>query len=188
VQRIYVQEAVAAEFTKRFLSATEALQIGHPMEDSTDISSLISESEAQRVESWIEESIHQGAKLLVGGRRSGATITPAVLQDVPATARMSCEEVFGPVVVLHSFSELNSAVDAVNQTPYGLQAGIFTKDLTRGFEAARRLKVGGVMINDIPGFRADHMPYGGVKNSGLGREGPRYAIEEMTEMKLICWR
>ena len=188
VQRIYVHEAVLSAFTKQFLSATEALHIGHPMDDNTDISSLISETEAMRVESWIEDAIKRGAKLLTGGKRTGATITPAVLQDVPSEARMSCEEVFGPVVALNSFSDIGRAVEAVNQTPYGLQAGIFTKDLTRAFDAARRLKVGGVMINDIPGFRADQMPYGGVKNSGLGREGPRYAIEEMTEMKLICWR
>jgi acyl-CoA reductase-like NAD-dependent aldehyde dehydrogenase len=188
VQRIFVHESVADTFTRQFLSATEALQVGHPMNDTTDISSLISETEARRVESWIEDAVARGAKLLTGGSRTGATITPAVLQGVPAEARIACEEVFGPVVALNTFSELNDAVDATNQTPYGLQAGIFTRDLTRGFEAARRLKVGGVMINDIPGFRADHMPYGGMKSSGLGREGPKYAIEEMTEMKLICWR
>jgi len=188
VQRIYAHESVLSAFTTRFLTAMEALQIGHPMEESTDISSLISEAEAKRVESWIEDAIKLGAKLIKGGKRTGATITPAVLQHVPAEAKMSCDEIFGPVVALNSFSDLNDAIHAVNETPYGLQAGIFTRDLTRAFDAARRLKVGGVIINDIPGFRADQMPYGGVKNSGLGREGPRYAIEEMTEMKLICWR
>lgn len=188
VQRIFVRQEIAGEFTLRFLEETKKLRIGHPMEDTSDISSLISEKEAVRVEEWIQDAIGKGAKLLIGGRRTGATMTPAVLQNISSETRMACDEIFGPVVAINTFSNLNDAIDAVNNTPYGLQAGIFTKDLASAFEAARRIKTGGVMINDIPGFRADNMPYGGAKNSGLGREGPRYAIEEMTEMKLICWR
>ena len=129
---------------------------------------------------WIDDAARHGAKILTGGKRTRATVTPAVLQDVPKSARMSCCEVFGPVVAINSFSNLEDAIHDVNDTPYGLQAGIFTRDLSRAFHAARTLRVGGVMINDIPGFRADNMPYGGVKESGMGREGPSYAIEEMT--------
>jgi acyl-CoA reductase-like NAD-dependent aldehyde dehydrogenase len=188
VQRIYVHQAIAAEFTTKFLAATEKLRIGHPLEESTDIASLISENEAKRVVSWIEDAVQHGAKLLAGGHRARATVSPAVLQDVPKSARMACGEIFGPAVAINTFSSLDEAVDEVNDTPYGLQAGIFTRDLQNAFRAARNLKVGGVIINDIPGFRSDNMPYGGVKESGIGREGPRYAIEEMTETKLICWR
>jgi acyl-CoA reductase-like NAD-dependent aldehyde dehydrogenase len=188
IQRIYAHRDVAAEFTARFIAAAEKLKIGHPMEQNTDIASLISETEAERVVTWIDDAVQHGAKLLTGGKRTQATVTPAVLQDLPKSARMSCCEVFGPVVAINSFSNLDDAIREVNDTPYGLQGGIFTRDLARAFHAARALRVGGVMINDIPGFRADNMPYGGVKESGMGREGPRYAIEEMTETKLICWR
>jgi acyl-CoA reductase-like NAD-dependent aldehyde dehydrogenase len=188
IQRIFVHEAVAEEFTRSFLAATAKLRIGHPLDESTDISSLISEDEAKRVSEWIDDAVACGATLLTGGERSRATITPAVLANVPPKARMSCGEVFGPVVAINTFSDLDAAVDAVNNTPYGLQAGIFTQNIGRAFHAACRLQAGGVIINDIPGYRADNMPYGGVKESGMGREGPRYAIEEMTELKLICWR
>jgi acyl-CoA reductase-like NAD-dependent aldehyde dehydrogenase len=188
VQRIYAHESIAAEFTRRFVQAAQTLRIGHPMEDTTDIASLISETEAERVASWIGEAVRKGAALLTGGERRGATITPAVLQDLPKSAKMACSEVFGPVVSINAFDDIDAAIDEVNDTPYGLQAGIFTRDLSRAFHAARRLQAGGVIINDIPGFRADNMPYGGMKASGIGREGPRYAIEEMTEPKLICWR
>jgi acyl-CoA reductase-like NAD-dependent aldehyde dehydrogenase len=188
VQRIYAHRDIVSEFTEKFIAAAEKLKIGHPLDESTDIASLISETEAERVVSWIDDAVRVGAKLLTGGKRTRSTITPAVLQDVPKTARMSCGEVFGPVVSINSFSDLDEAVREVNDTPYGLQGGIFTRDLGRAFHAAHELKVGGVIINDIPGFRADNMPYGGVKESGIGREGPRYAIEEMTETKLVCWR
>ena len=188
IQRIYVHQDIASEFTSRFISATEKLHVGHPLEEDTDIASLISETEAERIVTWIDDAVHDGAKLLTGGKRTRATVTPAVLQDLPKSARMACCEAFGPVVAINTFSNLDEAVREVNDTPYGLQAGIFTRDLARAFHAARALRVGGVMINDIPGFRADNMPYGGVKESGMGREGPRYAIDEMTETKLICWR
>jgi acyl-CoA reductase-like NAD-dependent aldehyde dehydrogenase len=187
IQRIFVHESVADEFTRRFVEATQKLRIGHPMEESTDIASLISEEEAKRVVSWIDDAVSRGATLVTGGERSHATVTPAVLANVPPTAKMSCGEVFGPVVAINRFSDLDEAIDAVNDTPYGLQAGIYSSNIQRAFHAARRIKAGGVIINDIPGFRADNMPYGGIKESGVGREGPRYAIEEMTELKLIAW-
>lgn len=187
VQRVYVHEQVADEFIARYVAATEKLRIGHPLEESTDISSLISEQEAIRVDNWIEEAVHLGCTKLTGGPRCRATIPPTILENVPADAKMSCQEVFGPVVGVNRYSDLNTAIEMANESSYGLQAGIFTNDISRAFSAARRLQVGGVIINDVSAFRADHMPYGGVKESGTGREGPRYAIEEMTEMKLICW-
>lgn len=188
IQRIYVQEAVAEEFLEKFVAATRKLRIGHPLEETTDISSLITEKEAVRVEQWIHEAALQGAGVLTGGERRGATITPTILTHVPRTMKVCCQEVFGPVVVVERYGTLAEAIERVNDSMYGLQAGIYTRDLEKAFRAARRFEVGGVMINDIPTFRVDHMPYGGVKQSGAGREGPRYAIEEMTEPKLICWR
>jgi acyl-CoA reductase-like NAD-dependent aldehyde dehydrogenase len=188
VQRVFVQRTIANEFVERMKTATEALKIGHPYEQSTDISSLIDEPEAVRIEEWIQEAVAGGAKVVTGGKRTRATVSPAILVDVPAACQISCQEAFGPVVAVYPYDDLESAIDQANATPYGLQAGIFTPDIQRAFQAARKLEVGGVMINDIPMYRADNMPYGGVKGSGIGREGPRYAIEEMTEMKLICWK
>jgi len=188
VQRAMVHRSIMPEFVERLKTATEALKIGHPYEESTDISSLISETEAIRVEQWIGEAVAGGAQVVTGGKRKYATITPAILVNVPAACHISCQEAFGPVVAVYPYDNLEDAIAQANATPYGLQAGIFTRDLQRAFQAARKLEVGGVMINDIPMYRADHMPYGGVKESGTGREGPRYAIEEMTEMKLICWK
>ena len=188
LQRAFVHASIANEYTDRLVAATKKLRLGHPYDPSTDVSSLIDEPAAIRVESWIQEAVASGARLLCGGKRRFATIEPAVLVNVPASARISCEEVFGPVVAVYSYESLDHAIALANSTPYGLQAGIFTRDLADAFSAARRLQFGGVLINDIPTFRMDHMPYGGAKESGLGREGPRYAIEEMTELKLICWK
>ncbi len=188
VQNIYLQEVIAGEFTRRFVEGVRKLKIGHPLEESTDVASLINVHEAERVESWIEQARISGARVLTGGRRRGATIEPTVLDDVPPHLDVCCKEVFGPVVALHRYRVLDDAIEQVNSTEYGLQVGICTRDLTKAFEAARTLQFGGVMVNDVPTYRADHMPYGGVKHSGIGREGPRYAIEEMTEIKLICWR
>jgi acyl-CoA reductase-like NAD-dependent aldehyde dehydrogenase len=188
VQRVFVHRSISGEFVERLKTSTEALKIGHPYEESTDISSLIDEAEAIRIEQWIAEAVKGGAKLVTGGTRQFATVAPAVLLDVPAACHISCQEAFGPVVAVYAYDNLDEAIKRANDTPYGLQTGIFTNDIQRAFRAALRLEVGGVMINDIPMYRADHMPYGGVKASGTGREGPRYAIEEMTEMKLICWK
>jgi acyl-CoA reductase-like NAD-dependent aldehyde dehydrogenase len=188
VQRIFVHRSIAGEFTDRLKAATEALKIGHPYDQSTDISSLIDEKEAIRIEEWIAEAVKGGAKVVTGGKRTRATVSPAILTNVPAACQISCQEAFGPVVAVYAYDDLESAIEQANNTPYGLQAGIFTPDFQKAFQAARKLEVGGVMINDIPMFRVDHMPYGGVKESGTGREGPKYAIEEMTEMKLICWK
>ena len=189
VQRIYVQDSIAGEFLERFAAATAKLHIGHPFEESTDISSLITVEEAERVVTWVEEAQRKGSRLVCGGnRRNRATVEPTILADVPGTARISCQEVFGPVVLVNTYKSLDEATARVNDSVYGLQAGIFTRDIERAFRAANDFEVGGVIVNDVPTFRADHMPYGGVKESGTGREGPKYAAEEMSELKLICWK
>jgi acyl-CoA reductase-like NAD-dependent aldehyde dehydrogenase len=188
VQNIYVQESIEREFVERFVAATKKLKIGHPLEESTDVSSLITLGEAERVEKWIERAVSNGACLLAGGKRKNSTIEPTILTDVAPDQEICCKEVFGPVVVIHRYKKLEEAVAAVNGGEYGLQAGLCTRDIGKAFEAARQLHVGGVIINDVPAYRADHMPYGGVKKSGIGREGPPFAVEEMTDLKLICWR
>jgi acyl-CoA reductase-like NAD-dependent aldehyde dehydrogenase len=188
IQRILVHNDLRAEFLERFVEGTRKLTIGHPSDGTTDISSLITVKEAERVESWIGEAVQGGAKLLTGGARKRATIEPAVLADVPENVQISCREAFGPVVGINSYEELDDAIERVNRSEYGLQGGIYTRDLQRAFYAARRVHVGGFMINEIPQYRVDQMPYGGVKMSGTGREGPKYAIEEMTEPKLIVWK
>jgi acyl-CoA reductase-like NAD-dependent aldehyde dehydrogenase len=188
LQNIYVHESIEREFTERFATAAQALKIGNPLEESTDISSLINVEEAGRVESWIQRARDRGARVVTGGVRRHATLEPTVLANVPPDLEVCCREVFGPVVVLHRYRELEEAIRAINASEYGLQAGLCTRDIGKAFGAARQLRVGGVILNDVPTYRADHMPYGGVKKSGVGREGPRYVVEEMTGLKLICWR
>ncbi|MDE3180372.1 MAG: aldehyde dehydrogenase family protein [Acidobacteriota bacterium] len=188
VQNIFVHEQIVNEFTDRFVEATRKLKIGHPLEESTEISSLINTDAAERVECWIAEARDAGGRILTGGKRQRATIEPAILTNVPPHVRLSCQEVFGPVASVHSYGAIEDAIARINSGDYGLQAGVCTRDLSLAFRAAQALRFGGVMINDVPAYRVDLMPYGGVKKSGIGREGPRYAIEEMTDMKLICWR
>src|SRR5262245_8590139 len=188
VQRIYVNGRIRDEFVQRFVEGARKLHIGHPHSASTDISSLITEGEAERVESWIQEAVDAGAKLESGGVRKRSTIEPTVLTEVPSGAKVACREAFGPVVGINSYESLDEAIAKVNDSEYGLQAGIYTRDIYKAFNAAKRVHVGGFMINEIPQYRVDQMPYGGVKLSGSGREGPKYAIEEMTEPKLICWK
>jgi acyl-CoA reductase-like NAD-dependent aldehyde dehydrogenase len=188
VQRIYAHKTIHAEFVERMASLTGKLKIGHPHDGATDISSLITEQEAERVASWIDEAVQHGARLVTGGKRSHATLAPAVLADVPDQAQIMCREAFGPVVGINSYGTFDEAIAKVNASDYGLQAGIYTRDIQKAFTAAKRVHVGGFMINEIPQYRVDQMPYGGVKMSGTGREGPKYAIEEMTESKLICWK
>jgi acyl-CoA reductase-like NAD-dependent aldehyde dehydrogenase len=188
VQRVYVHESIASTFLERLTSAVKALKIGPPQAETTDISSLIDEKAAKRVAGVIEEASAGGGRLLMGGGRKRATVAPAVLSDVPESTSFMQDELFGPAVAVNKYTDLDEAVQRVNGTRYGLQAGIYTHHLERAFQTARRLRVGGVLINDIPTFRADHMPYGGVKESGIGREGPLYAIHEMTDTKLIAWK
>lgn len=188
VQRIFVHSSLFGEFVERMAAGAGALRQGPPVEEATQVSSLINEGEAARVASWIDEAVGAGARLVTGGEREGTRMRPAVLTDVPVAAKLLAKEAFGPVAGVNRFGSLEEAIGMVNASDYGLQASIFTRDIGKAFRAAREVEVGGFMINDVPQFRADQMPYGGVKLSGTGREGPHYAIEEMTERKLIIWR
>ncbi|MCX6607743.1 MAG: aldehyde dehydrogenase family protein [Acidobacteria bacterium] len=181
VQRIFVETSVADRFAEALGAAVSRLKMGHPLDEATEVSSLISAGEAERVAAWVGEA---GGSVTKTGL---ATLAPTVLRDVAETARVFADEAFGPVVSVNRYTELDEAIGRVNASVYGLQASLFTRDLAAAFRAARRVHVGGFLINDVPQFRADQMPYGGVKQSGTGREGPRYAMEEMTERKLICW-
>jgi len=186
VQRIFVHEKEYKDFLDALVQETEKLKVGNPMDEKTDIGPLIDEKSAIRVENWIEEAIEMGANLETGGERRGNLMTPTILTDVSRESNLFRKEAFGPVVIVNKFSKFSEAIEMSNDSEYGLQAGVFTEDLRKAFEAFEKLEVGGVVINDVPTFRVDHMPYGGTKGSGIGREGPRYAIEEMTELKLLC--
>ena len=188
VQRIIVHESMFETFKQRFVAATEALVMGDPKNEDTFIGPMISESEAKRLESWINEAAEQGANVLCGGRRDGAMLQATVLDNVPAQCAVNSKEAFGPVAVLSSFSDFDEALERVNNSDFGLQAGIFTRDLYKAQKAWDTLDVGGVVIGDVPSWRVDNMPYGGVKDSGVGREGIRYAIEDMTELRLLVIR
>ena len=186
VQRVFVHDAVFDRFAASLVARLEALKIGDPRDPATDIGPMIEASEAARIDSWVNEAVRQGAAVLTGGRRLGPTLyAPTVLVDVPETAKVCAQEVFAPVVSLFRFTDFDDALARLNRSSYGLQAGVFTRDLLRTLTAMDVLEVGGVMVNDVSAWRIDHMPYGGVKDSGLGREGPRYAIEEMTEQKIV---
>jgi len=167
------------------VAKVQALPSGDPAQEATVIGPLIDEAAAKRVEQWIQEAVAQGARLLTGGRRAGSVVEATVLVDVTPAMKVSCREVFGPVVTVSRYKTFASALASLNDSDYGLQAGVFTHNVDRIFRAYCDLEVGAVLANEIPTFRADHMPYGGVKNSGLGREGVRYAIEEMTELKML---
>jgi glyceraldehyde-3-phosphate dehydrogenase (NADP+) len=186
VQRVYVHDALFEAFAGEVVRRVEALRVGDPLDPETDVGPMIDESEAQRIEQWVAEAVSAGGRVLTGGRRlGGALYAPTVLTDVPSDAKVCAQEVFAPVITLARFKSFEDALRAVNDSTYGLQAGVFTADLERALRAFDTLEVGGVIVNDVPTWRIDHMPYGGVKDSGLGREGPRYTIEEMTELKLL---
>ena len=186
VQRVYVHERVYDVFTARLIQLVSALKVGDPLDPATDVGPMIEEEEAARVDEWVQEAVRAGAKVLTGGRRlGGAFYAPTVLADVPVSSRVCAQEVFAPLVGLFRFSSVDDAIREVNRSAYGLQAGIFTRNLEHSLRAFDELEVGGVIVNDVPTWRIDHMPYGGVKDSGIGREGPRYTIEEMTEPKLL---
>ncbi|MDT8436176.1 MAG: aldehyde dehydrogenase family protein [Gemmatimonadota bacterium] len=186
VQRILVQEDVAARFTDAFVARAEAYVTGDKLDEKTDMGPLITEEQARRVESWVEEARAAGARLLTGGRRDGTFYAPTLLDRVDPAAKVSCREVFGPVSVLAPFRTLDEAIAIANDVDFGLQGAIFTRDLATAFDAARRLRCGGVLVNESTDFRIDAMPFGGMKGSGLGREGVRFALEEMTEIKMVC--
>jgi len=187
VQRVLVHKDKFDEFTNKLIEAVKKIKIGDPMREDTDMGPMINEDSARRVEEWIKEAVDMGAKVVVGGKRERTLFEPTVVINVPQEAKLFQKEVFGPVVLVNSFNSLSEAIEMANNSEYGLQAGIFTNDIEEAFYAIKKLEVGGVIVNDAPSYRADFMPYGGVKGSGLGREGVRYALEEMTEIKTICF-
>ena len=185
VQRMYVHNKIFDKFLEKFLEETGKLKLGDPMLEDTDLGPVIDDHSAERIMSWIEEAIDNGAKLLTGGHREGKLIEPTVLTNVTHESNVCCSEVFGPVVHIEPFSDFDEALKEVNHTRYGLQAGVFTKDMKKAYKAYDVIETGGVIINDCPSFRVENMPYGGIKDSGVGREGIKYAIEDMTELKLM---
>lgn len=187
VQRIYVEDGIYNEFKDKFVAKTKLYKIGDKLSETTDMGPMITEKEAKRVESWVNEAVSKGAKLLCGGKREGAFYEPTVLTDLPENCTLAKEEVFGPVVTIYRVPDLDTAIQESNSVNFGLQAGIFTRDLNKAFAAIKQLDVGGVMVNDSSDYRIDAMPFGGVKGSGLGREGIKFALQEMTEPKVVCF-
>ncbi len=188
VQRIIVHEAIYDDFRARLVAATKTLVVGDPREEETFVGPVISEGDAERLEEWIASAVKAGGRLLCGGGRDGVMVEATLLEDVPRDEPLVCREAFGPVAVLSRFSKFDDALAEVNDSVYGLQAGVFTRDVYKIQKAWDVLEVGGVVAGDVPSWRVDHMPYGGVKNSGLGREGIRWAIEDMTETRLLVIR
>jgi len=188
VQRIIGHERIYDALRDKLVEATRKLVVGDPKDELTFIGPVISEEDARRLEDWVSSAVARGGRLLCGGSRRGALFEATLLEDVPRTESLCADEAFGPVAVLSRFKDFDAALDAVNDSVYGLQAGIFTRDLYKAMRAWDRLEVGGVMIGEVPSWRVDHMPYGGVKESGLGREGIRFAMEEMTEIRLLVVR
>jgi acyl-CoA reductase-like NAD-dependent aldehyde dehydrogenase len=187
VQNVLVHESVYDAFMERLVAEVKSLRVGDPLDPATDVGTLVDEAAAKRVEQWIAEAVSQGARLLTGGGRRGAQVDPAVLVDVKHSMRVVCEEVFGPVVTVQRYRELAPVFERISAEQYGLHCGIFTKSIPVAFDAIRRLRVGGLIVNGTSTWRTDQLAYGGVKSSGIGREGPRYAIRDMTEERLVLF-
>jgi acyl-CoA reductase-like NAD-dependent aldehyde dehydrogenase len=187
VQSVYVHARVYEDFLERIEAQVRKLKLGDPLEPATDVGTLIDEAAARRVESWVEEAAAGGARLITGGRRHRAAFEPTLLTAVQPKMKVVCEEVFGPVANVIAYRGLDQAFAAINAGPYGLQAGVFTRSNEVSFRAIRALRVGGVIINGTSTWRTDQLAYGGVKANGMGREGPRYAIEDMTEQRLVVF-
>jgi len=187
VQRIYVHQSRYAEFMEKFVAGTQRLKIGNPLDQDTDIGPMIAESEADRVQDWVKEAVAQGAEAVCGGRREGNIYHPTILINTKPEMKVVRDEIFGPVVVVEKVSSFEEGIIKCDQSQYGLQAGIFTTNINRALTAIKRINVGGILINDFPSYRIDHMPYGGNKNSGLGREGAKFAIEEMTTLRMVIF-
>lgn len=188
VQRIYVNENVFEEFVEKLKYYTSQLALGDPKSETTDVSALINPNETDRIDNWVQEAKADGAKVVLGGKQEGTVFQPTILVNTNEKLSVSCNEAFGPVVSVNSYKTWDEAINLVNDSEYGLQAGVYTTNIQKAFEAADRLEVGGVIINDIPTFRVDNMPYGGVKNSGVGKEGIKYSTEEMTELKFVSFK
>jgi acyl-CoA reductase-like NAD-dependent aldehyde dehydrogenase len=187
VQLLLVQRKILEKVESGLASLVAALPYGDPYAPETVVGPLISEKEAIRVEAWVEEAVAKGARRLAGGVRKGAVVPPVLLSSIDTSMKVGCQEVFGPIVCIVPFDTLDEAIARVNSTPYGLAAGIFTNRLDDAFAAAKRLEVGGVHVNETSSSRVDLMPYGGSKDSGFGREGPRYAVHEMTEERIVTF-
>jgi acyl-CoA reductase-like NAD-dependent aldehyde dehydrogenase len=185
VQRILVQRSVFEKFTDLLVAGASKLQTGDPLDEATDVGPVIRESDAVRASDWVQEAVRGGARLLCGGHRNGSVLDATVLTATRPDMKVNCQEIFAPVVTVESYETFDDAIRGINDSSFGLQAGIFTRDAKLIFQAFEELEVGGLLAGDVPSFRIDHMPYGGVKDSGLGREGLRYAIEEMTEPRLL---
>ena len=188
VQRIYSQKQVFEPFSEKFVKATEAMVVGNPLDERVDVGPMIDSKEVDRIESWVKEAQGSGASVLTGGKRDGTVYYPTVLSNVDADMKVVAEETFGPVASVISSDDFESALAQANASKFGLQVGVFTKDIDRMLKAVRRLNFGGVIVNDAPNFRADHMPYGGNRQSGLGREGVKFAMEDMTNIQLVAIR
>jgi glyceraldehyde-3-phosphate dehydrogenase (NADP+) len=187
VQRLFVQESIFQPFLHAFVKRTQQYKVGPKLDEDCDMGPLITEAEAIRMEEWVEEAVAKGAKVACGHRREGATYWPTVLTEVPQGARVDCEEIFGPIVNLYPIKDLDEGIQRSNSVDFGLLGAIFTSDLSSAFRAIEELEVGAVIVNDSTDYRMDAMPFGGVKNSGLGREGIRFALQEMTEPKAVCF-
>lgn len=187
VQRIYVHRKIFDKFLAQFIEASKKQVVGDPLDKNCDVGPMIDLSEAERAELWIKEAVQQGAKVVLGGKREGAIVQPTILVDVKPAMKVIKDEVFAPVVSIIPFDKFSHALEMANESRYGLQVGIYTQRIDYAFETIKKVNVGGVMINDVPTFRVDHMPYGGNKESGIGREGLKYAIEEMTNIRMVCF-
>ncbi|MHB1309592.1 MAG: aldehyde dehydrogenase family protein [Limisphaerales bacterium] len=187
-QRIYAVDTVYAEFEERLLAATASLKVGDPLDEATDVGPMIQEAEAQRIEGWVNEAAGAGARILTGHRREGPVYWPTVMSDTRPTMKIVEEEAFGPVVTLSKATHFSDALEQADATRYGLQAAVFTRDIDAILTASERLNFGGLIVNDVPSFRADNMPYGGNRQSGIGREGVRFAMEEMTAIQMVAIR
>ena len=185
VQRILVHESVYQRFLDAFVARVKALKVGDPLDPATEVGPMIDEKTAQRAEAWINAAVAAGARAPAGGPRRGSLVQPTVLVDTRSDMAVNCEEVFAPITTVTAYRDFGDALRILNDSPYGLQAGVFTPDVRKLMRAWNELDVGGVMGNEIPSWRVDRMPYGGAKASGLGREGVRYAIQEMTELRLL---
>jgi acyl-CoA reductase-like NAD-dependent aldehyde dehydrogenase len=185
VQRIYVEDPVATEFTALLAAAVDTLPVGDTKDPNTVVGPVITEQARDRLIAWIDEAVHDGARIVTGGTLAGNCLRPTVLADVPATARVVCEEVFGPVAAIRTVKSVAEGIDEVNSARYGLNTAIFTRNLASALQFAREAEAGSVLVNITPAFRADHMPYGGVKDSGQGREGVKYAIAELLDQRLV---
>jgi acyl-CoA reductase-like NAD-dependent aldehyde dehydrogenase len=185
VQRMFIHEAVWEPFMSRFVAAAATLRLGDPLDPQTDLGPMVDASAASRTQRWVDEAVALGGRLLLGGKAEGNAFPPTILTDTPVTAAVCSNEAFAPLVVAFPFRDFNDAIRQVNDSSFGLQTGVFTNDLANSWTAFNELEVGGVIVNDVPTYRIDHMPYGGIKDSGLGREGLRWAIDDMTEVRIM---